>query len=102
MSVSVRINFLHWRGVIRRGGIRRKGRSLWSDKEFRWELGLVSLTATWSLEAKLHAYHLYLIFPYCLRLVVQIGGVNLFYLLEDEQSLSMGEFDRAYSVYINW
>jgi len=47
-----------------------------------------------------HAYHLYLIFPYFLRLVVQIGGVNLFYLLEDEQSLSMGEFDRAYSAYI--
>ena len=36
------------------------------------------------------------IFPYFLRLVVQIGGVSLFYLLEDEQSLSMGEFDRAY------
>ena len=44
MSVSVRIYFLHWRSDIRRGDIRRKGRSLWSDKEFRWELGLVSLT----------------------------------------------------------
>ena len=49
-----------------------------------------------------HVYHLYLIFPYFLRLVVQIGGVNLFYLLEDEQSLSMREFDRAYIVYIKW
>ena len=62
----------------------------------------MSLTATWSLEAKLHAYHLYLIFSYFLRLVVQIGELSLFCLLEDEQSLSMGEFDRAYSVYINW
>ena len=48
-----------------------------------------------------HAYHLCLIFPYFLRLVVQIGELSLFYLLEDEQSLSMGEFDRAYYVYIN-
>ena len=60
----------------------------------------MSLTVTWSLEAKLHAYLLYLICPYFLRFVVQIGGVNLFYLLEDEKSLSMGEFDRAYFVYI--
>ena len=60
----------------------------------------MSLTATWSLQFEEHAYHLYLIFSYFLRLVVHIGGVNLFYLLEDEQSLTMGEFDRAYSVYI--
>ena len=48
-----------------------------------------------------HAYHLCLIFSYFLRLVVQIGGVNFFYLLEDDQSLSMGEFDRACYVYTN-
>ena len=42
-----------------------------------------------------HACHLDLIFAYFLRLVVQIGELILFYLLEDEQSLSMGEFDRA-------
>ena len=48
-----------------------------------------------------HAYHLYRIFPYFLRLVVQIGELSLFYLLEDKQSLSMGKFDRAYYAGIN-
>ena len=73
----IRINFLHWRGVIRRGVIRSTGRSLWSYKEFRWSR--ISITAAaWSLEAKVSCLSLVLIFPYFLRLVVQIEVDILF------------------------
>ena len=99
MSVSVRIYFLHWRGVIRRGDIRSTGRSLWSNKEFRWSR-IRDHCCCLEFEEEGIMLSLVLIFPYFLRLTVQMRLI--FCLLEDEQSLSMGEFDRADIGYVIW